>query len=64
MDFRCLVRERVRKITFFGLKSGQDLENQAGAPSPKIPKSTPPPGGIVFQGYYLFHTLSLLPGLF
>ena len=32
MDFRGLVWKRVRKITFFGLKSGQDLENRAAHP--------------------------------
>ena len=32
MDFRGLVWKRLRKITFFGLKSGQDLKNQAAHP--------------------------------
>ena len=31
------------KGTFFGLKSGQDLDNrQAPPPPPRIPRSTPP----------------------
>ena len=32
----------VRKITFFGVKSGQDL---GGTPPGRIPGSTPPPPG-------------------
>ena len=32
MDFRGLVYKRVWKITFFGLKSGQDLKNRAAHP--------------------------------
>ena len=32
MDFRGLVWKRVRKSTLFGLKSGQDLKNQAAHP--------------------------------
>ena len=44
MDFRGLVWKRVWKITFFGLKSGQDLENQAAHPHQEFPGVTPPPG--------------------
>ena len=44
MDFRGLVWKRVWKITFFGLKSGQDLENRAahrgGTPPPRILRSS------------------------
>ena len=32
MDFRGLVWKRVWKITFFGLRSGQDLKNRAAHP--------------------------------
>ena len=32
MDFRGLVLKRVWKITFFGLKSGQDLKNRPAHP--------------------------------
>ena len=32
MDFRGPVWKRVQKITFFGLKSGQDLKNRAAHP--------------------------------
>ena len=32
MNFRGQVWKQVRKITFFGLKSGQDLENRAAQP--------------------------------
>ena len=41
MDFRGLVWKRVRKITFLGLKSGQDLEKRAAHRQPRIPRSTP-----------------------
>ena len=37
MDFRGLVWKRVWKITFFGLKSGQDLENRAAHPHQEFP---------------------------
>ena len=40
MDFRGLVWKRVWKITFFGLKSGQDLENQAAHPHQEFPVSS------------------------
>ena len=43
MDFRGFVWKRVRKITFFGLKSGQDVENQAAHPHQEFP-GVPPPG--------------------
>ena len=33
MDLRGLVWKRVRKITFFGPKSGQDLKNRAAHPT-------------------------------
>ena len=50
MGFRVLlVRKRVWKITFFGLKSGQDLKNRAAPPPPPPKKNSqeyppPPPG--------------------
>ena len=37
MDFRGVVRKRVPKITVFGLKSGQDLENRAAHPYQEFP---------------------------
>ena len=40
MDFRGLVSKRVRKITLFGLKSGQDLENRAAHPHQEVPFSS------------------------
>ena len=43
MDFRGLVWKRVWKITFFGLKSGRDLKNQAAHPHQEFPGVTPPP---------------------
>ena len=45
MDFRGLVRKRVRKITLSGLKSGQDLENRAAYPHREFP-GFPLPRGI------------------
>ena len=39
-----MVRKRVWKITFFGLKSGQDLENRAAHPHQEFPGVPPPPG--------------------
>ena len=41
MDFRCQVWKRVWKMTFFGLKQGQDLENQAAQPHQKFPGVPP-----------------------
>ena len=43
MDFRGLVWKRVWKITFSGLKSGQDLENWAAHPHQEFPGVPPPP---------------------
>ena len=43
MDFRGLVRKWVWKITFFGLKSCQDLRNRAAHPYQEFPRVTPPP---------------------
>ena len=42
MDFRVLVWKRVCKITFFGLKSGQDLKNPAAHPHQEFSEVTPP----------------------
>ena len=42
MDFRGLVWKRVWKITFFGLKSGQDLKNRAAHPHVDFPGVPPP----------------------
>ena len=47
MDFRGLVWKRVWKITFFGLKSGQDLKNRAAYPHQEFP-GVPP-------GYHVRH---------
>ena len=44
MDFRGLVWKRVWKITFFGLKYGQDLENRAAHPHQDSQGYSPPPG--------------------
>ena len=41
MDFRGLDCKRVWEITFFGLKSGQDLENRAAHPHQEIPGVPP-----------------------
>ena len=41
MYFRFLVSKRVRKITFFGLKSGQDLENRAACFHQEFPGILP-----------------------
>ena len=38
MDFRGLVGKRVWKITFFGLKQGQDLENWTAHPQQEFPR--------------------------
>ena len=45
-DFRDLVWKRVWKITFFGLKTGQDLKNRAVHPHQEFPGV--PPGGSNF----------------
>ena len=37
MEFRGLVWKRVWKMTFFGLKSGQDLKNRAAHPHEEFP---------------------------
>ena len=42
-DFRGLVWNRVCKITFFGLKSGQDLKNRAAHSHEEFPEVYPPP---------------------
>ena len=52
MDFRGLVSKRVRKITFFGLKSGKDLENQAAHPHQEFPGV--PPEGTLLNALDLF----------
>ena len=44
MDFRGLVWKRVQKITLFGLKLGQDLENWEAQPHQEFPGV--PPGSI------------------
>ena len=49
MDFRGLAWKRVWKITFFGLKSGQDSENEAAHAHQEFPEVPPPPGQ-----YFLF----------
>jgi len=44
MDFRGLVWKRVWKMTFFGLKGVQDLENRAAHPHQELPEVTLHPG--------------------
>ena len=41
IDFRGLVWKRVRKISFFGPKKGQDLENRAAHPHQEFPGVPP-----------------------
>ena len=41
MEFRGLVWKRVWKITFFGLKSGQDLENREAHPHQEFQECPP-----------------------
>ena len=41
MDFRGLVWKRLWRITFFGLKSGQDLKNRAVHPNQEFPGVPP-----------------------
>ena len=43
MDFKGLVRKQVWKVTFFGLKSGHNLENPAAHPQQEFPEVPPPP---------------------
>ena len=43
MDFRGLVSKRVWKITFFGLKSGQDLKKRAAHLHQEFPGVPPTP---------------------
>ena len=52
MDFRGLVWKRVWKITFFDLKSGQDLKNRAHTPTKNFQEypPPPPPGSTVKRG--------------
>ena len=57
MDFRGLVWKRVWKITFFGLKSGQDLKNRAAHPHQEFPGV--PPGEIHL--HTIRYRTSLLP---
>ena len=45
MDFKDLVWKRVWKITFFGLKSGQDLKNRAAHPHQEFLGVPHPRGG-------------------
>ena len=47
MDFRDLVWKRVWIITFFGLKSGQDMKNRAAHRHQEFP-GVPPPGGFEY----------------
>ena len=56
MDCRGLVWKRVWKTTFFGLKSGQDLENQAAHPHQEFPGVPPLLLGCILTPYF---TLSL-----
>ena len=48
-----LVWKRVRKITFFGLKSGQDLESWAAHPQEEFPAVPPPPPPGIHSQLYL-----------
>ena len=50
MDLRGLVWKRVRKITFVGLKLGQDLENRAAHPHQEF-LGVPPPPPRVWDSY-------------
>ena len=42
MDFRVLVWKWVWKITFFGLKSGQDLKKRVAHPHQEFSEVSPP----------------------
>ena len=48
MDFKGLVWKRVRKITFFGLKSGQAWRTGGHTPTKNSQEYPPPPGVIKF----------------
>ena len=48
MDFRGLVWKRVWKMTFFGLKSGQDLESRGGTRSRRQAVSRSTPRGSIY----------------
>ena len=62
MDFRGLVWKRVWKIAFFGLKSGQDLENPSAHPYQEFPGvPSPPPGGSAEHFAGLRTTLQTMP---
>ena len=53
MDFRGLVWKQVWKITFFGLKLGQDLENRAAHPHQEfLGRLPPPPPGCILTPYF------------
>ena len=52
MDFRGLVWKRVWKITFFGLKSGQDLKNREVHPHQEFP-GVPPGDGYCVLAFIL-----------
>ena len=41
LDFRDLVSKRVWKMTFFGMKYGQDLENWVAHPHQRLPGVPP-----------------------
>ena len=56
MDFRGLVWKRAWKITFFGLKSGQDLENRGAHPHQDFP-GVPPGAYRHSQAVFLSHIL-------
>ena len=60
MDCRGLVWKRVWKTTFFGLKSGQDLENQAAHPHQEFPGVPPPTPGLYLNPLFYFVSLFLL----
>ena len=57
MSFWGLVWKRVRKITFFVLKSGQDLKNQAAHPHQEFPVVTP--GGAYSPVYIIQKQLTM-----
>ena len=46
MDFKGLVWKRLKKITFFGLKSGQDLKNRGHTPTKDFQEYPPPPPAV------------------
>ena len=55
MDFWGQVWKRVWKVTFFGLKLGQDLENRAAHPNQEFP-GIPPRGGGGAASYFLLRS--------